>query len=158
MNKNFSALLSILIFPLITICMFYLFDYLVHMLTGGSIVGLIFQFFQWNFGLLWGNSYYILFYSINFLLYFIFCLLAGVVFKSINIKLSKAILFSVFVSSGITFFIPIVFYGYAITLLSSALSIIKLFIGAIIFIFIVRGNIVINQNDKIADWDKKFRN
>jgi len=158
MNKNFSTLLSILIFPLITICIFPLFNYVVHMFTGNSIIGFIFQFFQFHFGLLHGNPFYVLIYSIEFLRYFIFCVVAGVVFKSINIKLSKAILFSVFVSSGIAFFIPFVFYDAHITLLHSALSIIKLFIGAIIFIFIVRGNIVINQNDKIADWDKKFRN
>jgi hypothetical protein len=135
MNKYLSILLSTLIFPLITICMFFL-------------------YYEFPYRI----SNFILQDLILFLFYIISCVLAGVIFKLIKIKLSKVILISVFVSSGITLFIPFLFYGFLPSILSLFFSVVKLFIGAIIFIFIVGGKKVINQNDEVNDWDKKFKN
>jgi hypothetical protein len=140
MNKYLSMLLSTLIFPLTTICMFFLYY--------GFHYGI------YNFVI----SNFILQDLILFLFYIISCILAGIIFKLIKIKLSKVILISVFVSSGITLFIPFVFYGFLPSILSLFFSVVKLFIGAIIFIFIVDGKKFINQNDEVSDWDKKFKN
>ena len=137
MNKYLSILLSTLIFPLITICMFFLY---------------------------WGYHYWIYSFILQdlilFLFYIISCVLAGIIFKLIKIKLSKVILISVFVSSGITLFIPFLIYGdfFFLSILSLFFSVAKLFTGAMIFIFIVGGKKVINQNDEVSDWDKKFKN
>lgn len=135
MNKYLSILLSTLIFPLITIYMFFL-------------------YYGFHYG------FFIHPDLILFLFYIISCILAGIIFKLIKIKLSKVILISVFVSSGITFFIPFVFYNDLsfLEILSFVFSVSKLFTGAMIFIFIVGGKKVINQNDEVSDWDKKFKN
>ena len=103
-------------------------------------------------------GYYIHPDLILYLFYIISCVLAGVIFKLIKIKLSKVILISVFVSSGITLFIPFIFFGFLESFLSLFFSVVKLFTGAMIFIFIVGGKKVINQNDEVSDWDKKFKN
>jgi hypothetical protein len=148
-KRKFEIVSAVLAFPLVTLVLPYIFA----RVFGIQLWFLIFDFlrsiFFFDFMLLGQIS--------GALETVIWCGLAVIIYRTVGLTCTRAVIISVVVSTFLTIVIPILIFASAPSLTVLIYRIITACLGAGIFVFAVRLGAEDDGINDIANWDKKFR-
>jgi len=148
-KSKFQLVLAVLGFPLITLVV----PFVLAGVFGIQLAFLIFDILQ---SILFLDSMLLAHIS-DAIHTVIWCGLAAVVYRTIGLTFTRAVMISVVVSTVLNVVIPILIFASNPGLTILILKIIMDCLGAGIFVFAARQGAEYDELNDVANWDKKFR-
>lgn len=148
-KRNFETVLAVLAFPLVTLVL----PAILAIVFGLQLWYLIFDFLRSIFffdPMLLGEIS-------RAIQTFIWCGLAAIIYRTVGLPCTRAVIISVVVSTFLNIVIPILIFASYLGLTELIYSVIMACLGAGIFVFTVRLGAEGDGLNDIANWDKKFR-